>query len=88
MSELPINLEDLLRQRTVEGDRIEYKAGGIRTLSSGHSALSLMTSRIWGEVTSSSGRIAMMKGNLSFRLREFHPTKLTRFRENCSSIAD
>ena len=27
MSELPINLEDLLRQRTVEGDRIEYKAG-------------------------------------------------------------
>ena len=26
MSELPINLEDLLRQRTVEGDRIEYKA--------------------------------------------------------------
>ncbi len=24
---LPINLEDLLRQRTVEGDRIEYKAG-------------------------------------------------------------
>lgn len=27
MSKLPINLEDLLRQRTVEGDRIEYKAG-------------------------------------------------------------
>lgn len=26
-SKLPINLEDLLRQRTVEGDRIEYKAG-------------------------------------------------------------
>lgn len=26
-SELPLNLEDLLRQRTVEGDRIEYKAG-------------------------------------------------------------
>ncbi len=26
-SRLPINLEDLLRQRTVEGDRIEYKAG-------------------------------------------------------------
>src|SRR5882757_2592918 len=24
---LPLNLEDLLRQRTVEGDRIEYKAG-------------------------------------------------------------
>ena len=24
---LPFNLEDLLRQRTVEGDRIEYKAG-------------------------------------------------------------
>ena len=24
---LPINLEDLLRQRTVERDRIEYKAG-------------------------------------------------------------
>lgn len=24
---LPINLEDLLRQRTVEGERIEYKAG-------------------------------------------------------------
>gem|GEM_PF-2090019 len=23
----PINLDDLLRQRTVEGDRIEYKAG-------------------------------------------------------------
>ena len=26
-SKLPINLSDLLRQRTVEGDRIEYKAG-------------------------------------------------------------
>ncbi len=26
-SKLPFNLEDLLRQRTVEGDRIEYKAG-------------------------------------------------------------
>jgi len=26
-SKLPINLEDLLRQRTVEGDRIEYKSG-------------------------------------------------------------
>src|SRR5205807_9012677 len=24
---LPINLDELLRQRTVEGDRIEYKAG-------------------------------------------------------------
>ena len=27
ISKLPINLEDLLRQRTVEQDRIEYKAG-------------------------------------------------------------
>jgi len=27
MPSLPINLEDLLRQRTVEGERIEYKAG-------------------------------------------------------------
>jgi ATP-dependent DNA helicase RecG len=26
-SKLPINIEDLLRQRTVEGERIEYKAG-------------------------------------------------------------
>lgn len=26
-SKLPFNLDDLLRQRTVEGDRIEYKAG-------------------------------------------------------------
>ena len=26
-SKLPINLNDLLRQRTVEGERIEYKAG-------------------------------------------------------------
>jgi len=26
-SRLPINLEDLLRQRTVERDRIDYKAG-------------------------------------------------------------
>lgn len=26
-NKLPINLDDLLRQRTVEGDRIEYKAG-------------------------------------------------------------
>ena len=26
-SKLPLNLNDLLRQRTVEGDRIEYKAG-------------------------------------------------------------
>lgn len=26
-SKLPINLEDLLRQRHVEGERIEYKAG-------------------------------------------------------------
>jgi predicted HTH transcriptional regulator len=26
-SKLPINLTDLLRQRTVEGERIEYKAG-------------------------------------------------------------
>ena len=26
-SKRPINLTDLLRQRTVEGDRIEYKAG-------------------------------------------------------------
>jgi ATP-dependent DNA helicase RecG len=24
---LPINLNDLLRQRTVEGERIEYKSG-------------------------------------------------------------
>jgi len=27
MADLPINIEDLLRRRTVEGDRIEYKAG-------------------------------------------------------------
>lgn len=27
MTKLPINLTDLLRQRTVEGERIEYKAG-------------------------------------------------------------
>jgi len=27
MTKLPINLDDLLRQRTVEGERIEYKAG-------------------------------------------------------------
>lgn len=27
MGKLPINLIDLLRQRTVEGERIEYKAG-------------------------------------------------------------
>ncbi|MDR1994784.1 ATP-binding protein [Azonexus sp.] len=27
VSKLPINLNDLLRQRTVEGERIEYKAG-------------------------------------------------------------
>lgn len=26
-TKLPINLTDLLRQRTVEGERIEYKAG-------------------------------------------------------------
>ena len=26
-AKLPINLEDLLRQRTVEGERIEYKTG-------------------------------------------------------------
>ena len=26
-SKLPLNLDDLIRQRTVEGDRIEYKAG-------------------------------------------------------------
>ena len=26
-NKLPINLQDLLRQRTVEGERIEYKAG-------------------------------------------------------------
>ena len=26
-SNLPLNLEDLLRQRTVESERIEYKAG-------------------------------------------------------------
>jgi ATP-dependent DNA helicase RecG len=24
---LPINLDDLLRQRTIEGERVEYKAG-------------------------------------------------------------
>ena len=39
MSKLPINLEDLLRHRTVERDRIEYKAGWnpdaiVRTLCS------------------------------------------------------
>ncbi|MDO9316768.1 MAG: hypothetical protein Q7V56_01035 [Gammaproteobacteria bacterium] len=27
LSKLPINLESLMRQRQVEGDRIEYKAG-------------------------------------------------------------
>ena len=27
MADLPGNIEDLRRQRTVEGDRIEYKAG-------------------------------------------------------------
>ncbi len=27
MTKLPINLNDLLRQRTVEGERVEYKAG-------------------------------------------------------------
>jgi ATP-dependent DNA helicase RecG len=27
VTKLPINLNDLLRQRTVEGERIEYKAG-------------------------------------------------------------
>ncbi|TWW10920.1 hypothetical protein E3A20_05800 [Planctomyces bekefii] len=27
MADLPSNIEDLLWQRTVEGDRIEYKAG-------------------------------------------------------------
>ena len=28
MTQLSINLNDLLRQRTVEGERIEYKTGG------------------------------------------------------------
>lgn len=28
MSKLPINLNDLLRHRTIEGEHIEYKAGG------------------------------------------------------------
>ncbi|MFN5799694.1 MAG: hypothetical protein ACK5AN_19400, partial [Planctomyces sp.] len=27
MADLPSNIEDLLWQRTVEGDRVEYKAG-------------------------------------------------------------
>jgi ATP-dependent DNA helicase RecG len=24
---LPVNIDDLLRQRTIEGERVEYKAG-------------------------------------------------------------
>ena len=27
---LPININNLLRQRTIEGERVEYKAGWIR----------------------------------------------------------
>lgn len=32
MSKLPINLNDLLRQRTIESERIEYKTGWNRAL--------------------------------------------------------
>lgn len=43
-NKLPINLNDLLRQRTVEGERTEYKTGWNRTRSSAPCARSPMTS--------------------------------------------
>ncbi len=37
-SKLPINVQDLVRQRTVERDRIEYKAGWNPEDSGGYEA--------------------------------------------------
>ena len=56
-SSLPINLHDLLRRRTVEGERIEYKAGWnpdpiLRTLC----AFANDFENLGGEVFVSSGR--------------------------------
>ena len=41
---LPINIEELLGGRAVEGDRIEYKTGWTRMLSTVACVLSPMTS--------------------------------------------
>ena len=46
-SKLPINLLDLLRQRTVEGERIEYKKAGIQTPSFARCVHSPTTLKTW-----------------------------------------
>lgn len=79
MNKLPINLLDLLRQRTVEGERIEYKAGWnpdaiIRTLCAFANDFENRAVAM-----SSSARIAMPTASPSFHLPAWQPTNSTRF---------
>ena len=79
MSRLPINLEDLLRHRTVERDRIEYKAGWnpdaiVRTLCT-----SPTTSRTSAADTSSSVRTATGTGSRCFPQWGYRITGSIRF---------
>lgn len=80
---LPINLFDLLRQRTVEGERIEYKAGWnpdatIRTLC----AFANDFENLGGGYVVI-GQDCDANGRPSFRPRAWPPTSSTRFNRNC-----
>ena len=87
-SKLPINLEDLLRQRTVEGDRIEYKAGwNPDAIVPARCARSPTTSRTWAAAMSSSGKTATRKVSRSFRRLVLPTTSWTRSSGSCFSIA-
>ena len=70
-SKLPINIENVLRQRTVEGERIEYKKGWnpdaiIRTIC----AFANDFENLGGGYIVI-GRIVMIKGNRSSHQRDY-----------------
>jgi len=51
-NKLPLNLIDLLKQRTVEGERIEYKRAGMQIQSCGQSVPLLTTLKSWWRLCS------------------------------------
>jgi ATP-dependent DNA helicase RecG len=86
-SKLPIHLEDLLRQRTVEGERIEYKAGWnpdavVRTLC----AFANDFENLGGGYVVI-GQDCDASGQPFFRQPAYPPTSWTGFSGSCLGIA-
>lgn len=82
-SKLPIKLENLLRQRQVEGERIEYKRGWnpdpiLRTLCAFANDFKTWEVVMWLLV-----RIVTIKGSLCFLLRGLWRVTWIQFRKSC-----